>query len=660
MVGFSDTLQSGFKPLLISFLSTFIRGTDQLLEIGKHSQHHLKMALVTLKKLSVSFGADAILDQADLIIEPNERLGLIGRNGAGKSTLLKLIDGDILPDDGEILTRQGTRVGRLIQEVPNDIDYDIRSVIALGDSQRGQALARFYLEGDQDEQLQHELNEKDAWTLDRQVKTLCSKFNLTPAEQFTQLSGGMKRRVLMARALVTDPDIVLLDEPTNHLDIDTILWLENLLLGLNVTLIIVSHDRSFIDKLCTRIIELDRGLITSYPGNFSTYITTKAKALEDEEKHNAKFDKRLAQEEVWIRQGIQARRTRNEGRVRALKKMREERRQRRERQGIASINLNQSGKSGKIVIEAENLHASFDDKTIIDDFSCRILRGDKVGIIGPNGCGKSTLIKMLTGENPPQKGQIKIGTNLQIAYLDQHRSAIRDDLSVQDNVSGNTEIMINGQSKHIMGYLQDFLFSPARARAPAAKLSGGERNRLMLAKLFTQPFNFLVLDEPTNDLDYETLELLEQLLMDYSGTLLLVSHDRTFLNNVVSSTIAFEGNGEVHEYIGGYEDWLRQKRDIDNAAALNESAKGNDDKPKAKIISAAKPKKLSYNLQRELDQLPQTIDALEKQIEALTNDMADPSFYQQDQSVIADTGNQLKTRQEELDACFKRWEELEA
>jgi len=375
--------------------------------------------------------------------------------------------------------------GRLVQEVPNDIDYDLQSVIALGDANRGPALARFYMEGNQDDALQNELNDSDAWTLDRQVKTQCSKFDLDPTAAFSQLSGGMKRRVLMARALVTEPDILMLDEPTNHLDIDTILWLENLLLGLNVTLITVSHDRSFIDKLCTRIIELDRGLITSYPGNFQTYLSTKAKALEDEEKHNAKFDKKLAQEEVWIRQGIQARRTRNEGRVRALKKMREERRQRRERQGTARLNLNQGGKSGKIVIEAENLHASYGDATLIDDFSCRILRGDKVGIIGPNGCGKSTLIKILTGENEPHKGKIKIGTSLQIAYLDQHRSAIRDDLSVQDNVSGNTEIVINGQAKHIMGYLQDFLFSPARARAPAAKLSGGERNRLMLAKLFT-------------------------------------------------------------------------------------------------------------------------------------------------------------------------------
>lgn len=624
------------------------------------------MALITLKDVNVSFGADAILDQANLIIEPNERIGLIGRNGAGKSTLLKMIDGDVLPDDGELVRQQGTITGRLIQEVPNDIDYDIRSVIALGDETRGPKLTEFYLDETQVGDLQNELNEIDAWSLDRQVKTLCSKFDLDPAHAFTSLSGGMKRRVLMARALVKEPDILLLDEPTNHLDIDTILWLEGLLMGLNVTLIIVSHDRSFIDKLCTRIIELDRGQITSYPGNFKAYINAKAKALEEEDRHNAKFDKKLAQEEVWIRQGIQARRTRNEGRVRALKKMRDERRQRRERQGTASINLNQAGKSGKVVIEAKNLHAAFDDKVVIDDFSCRILRGDKVGIIGPNGCGKSTLIKILTGENASQSGEVKIGTALEIAYLDQHRSAIRDDLSVQDNVSGNTEIEINGQRKHIMGYLQDFLFSPARARAPAAKLSGGERNRLMLAKLFTQPFNFLVLDEPTNDLDYETLELLEQLLMDYSGTLLLVSHDRTFLDNVVTSTIAFEGDGKVYEYVGGYDDWLRQKREQIKAEkdGKDEVITELENSPKKHASNTnaapAKQKKLSYKLQRELDLMPQRLDELETGVEALTQQMAEPSFYQQDASVIAEVGNELKAKQDELDACFARWEELES
>ena len=624
------------------------------------------MALITLKDVTISFGADAILDQANLIIEPNERVGLIGRNGAGKSTLLKLIDQEIIADEGEVIRQQNVVTGRLIQEVPNDIDYDLRSVVALGDPERGPSLARFYTEGDQDQDLVNELNEKDAWSLDHQVKRLCSKFDLEPETNFQKLSGGMKRRVLMARALVKEPDILLLDEPTNHLDISTIEWLESLLTSLNITLIIISHDRSFIDKLCTRIVELDRGILRSYPGSFQTYLTTKEKELEDEETHNAKFDKRLAQEEVWIRQGIQARRTRNEGRVRALKKMRDERKQRRERQGTAKINLNQGEKSGKVVIEAKHLRASFTDtngveNTVIKDFSCRLMRGDKVGIIGPNGCGKSTLIKILTGDNQPQSGEIKIGTNLQIAYLDQHRSAIRDDLSVQDNISGKNEITINGQSKHIMGYLQDFLFSPSRARAPAAKLSGGERNRLMLAKLFTQPFNLLILDEPTNDLDYETLELLEQLLMDYSGTLLLVSHDRTFLNNVVTSTIAFEGEGEVHEYIGGYQEWLKQKRSkpANNAKATQESSVAEEKKPAQSAPKPVQKKKLSYNLQRELDQLPKKIDELEKSIEALTLEMANPDFYQQDPSIVAKKGNELKSQQEELDHCFERWEELE-
>lgn len=613
------------------------------------------MALVTLKNISISFGADAILDQANLIIEPNERIGLIGRNGAGKSTLLKLIHGQVSPDEGEVIAQQNLVTGRLVQEVPNDTELDIRSVVAVGDRDRGELLGRYYASGSEDESLQQELNASDAWTLDRQVKTLCSKFDLQAEALFAELSGGMKRRVLMAQALVNDPDILLLDEPTNHLDIDTILWLENLLMGLHITLIIISHDRSFIDRLCTRIVELDRGHLSSWPGNYQKYLSGKAKWLEEEERHNAKFDKRLAQEEVWIRQGIQARRTRNEGRVRALKKMRAERQQRRDVQSTANIQLNEGGKSGKIVIEAENLRAGFGDNILIEDFSCRILRGDKVGIIGPNGCGKSTLIKILTGENQPDSGKIKIGTNLQIAYLDQHRSAIRDDLSVQDNVSGNTEISINGQRKHIMGYLQDFLFSPARARAPAAKLSGGERNRLMLAKLFTQSFNFLVLDEPTNDLDYETLELLEQLLMDYSGTLLLVSHDRTFLNNVVSSTIAFEGNGQVHEYIGGYDDWLRQRRTPEKITSETATKPVQPKNPTA----PTKAKKLSYMVQRELDELPQKIDDLEQQISKAQEAMTESGFYQQDEAVVVQASNELKALQAELENCFERWEELE-
>lgn len=608
------------------------------------------MALLTLKNISVSFGADPLLDQANLVIEPNECIGLIGRNGAGKSTLLKLIDGEVVPDEGEILAQQGLVVGRLIQEVPNTIDLAVRDVVALGDEQKGVTLSEYYQTNDQS--LQGKLNELDAWPLDQQVKTLCSRFELDPLTDFNTLSGGMKRRVLIARALVKDPDILLLDEPTNHLDIDTIIWLESLLKSLTITLIIVSHDRSFIDKLCTRIVELDRGQITSWPGSYQKYLVGKEKALEEEERHNAKFDKKLAQEEVWIRQGIQARRTRNEGRVRALKKMREQRKQRRDQQGRAAMQVNEAAKSGKRVVRVKNISHQFEGKKVIDDFSCRIQRGDKVGIIGPNGCGKSTLIKIFTGELEPNNGTVDLGTNLEIAYLDQHRSAIRDDLSVQDNVSGNTQITINGQTKHIMGYLQDFLFSPARARAPAAKLSGGERNRLMLAKLFTRPFNLLILDEPTNDLDYETLELLEQLLMEYQGTLLLVSHDRTFLNNVVGSVIAFEGNGKVFEYVGGYDDWLRQRRTIEA-----EPTTVKESKPKAQ--KKANTTKLSYKFQRELEQLPGLIEQLETEIEELQSEMSTPEFYQQDAELISQQGNLLKQKQSELDHAYQRWEELE-
>lgn len=615
------------------------------------------MPLLTLKNISISFGADPLLDCANLIIESNERIGLIGRNGAGKSTLLKLIDGELNADTGEMLVQQGLVIGRLVQEVPDSLELTVREVIVLGDGERGEVLSCFYRTGD--EGLHQQLSDIDAWSLDQQVKTLCSKFEIDFNGSFDSLSGGMKRRVLIARALVQEPDILLLDEPTNHLDIDTIMWLENLLLGLSITLVIVSHDRSFIDRLCTRIVEIDRGQITSWPGSYRQYLSGKAKALEDEDRHNAKFDKKLAQEEVWIRQGIQARRTRNEGRVRALKNMRDERRQRREQQGKAQIKLNQGSTSGRLVIELKEVGYGFSERRVIDDFSCRIQRSDKVGIIGPNGCGKSTLIKILTGELEPQQGTVRIGTNLEVAYLDQHRTAIRDDLSVQDNVSGNTEVSINGQSKHIMGYLQDFLFSPARARARAAKLSGGERNRLLLAKLFTQPFNLLVLDEPTNDLDYETLELLEQLLVDYTGTLLLVSHDRTFLNNVVGSTIAFEGDAQVREYIGGYDDWLRQ-RSVSPAKTIKNATKPTV-KPEVidTELKSAEVKKLSYKFQRELALLPAQIEQLEDAVEQLTTEMSRADFYQQSQEKIAAYGHELKQKQHELDSAYARWEELE-
>ena len=619
------------------------------------------MALITLSKAGLSFGGDPILEEADFIIDSGDRIGLIGRNGAGKSSLLKVLQGQVLLDSGEMQVQQGTVVSRLIQEVPSDHDHTVASMVALGDTRVGDTLSAYYRSGSADSALQDKLTQADGWPADHRVKMLCSKFDLDPELSFGSLSGGLKRRVLMAQALLPDPSILLLDEPTNHLDIDTIIWLENLLRNMHCAMVIVSHDRNFIDALCTRIVELDRGQISNYPGNYQAYLQLKQKALDEEDRHNRKFDKRLAEEEVWIRKGIQARRTRNEGRVRALKKMRDERRQRRERMGTANISLNQGAASGKIVVEAEDLSLSFDQTPVIDSLSVRIQRGDRVGLIGPNGCGKSTLIKLLTGELQPTSGTVKQGTNLKIAYLDQYRDAIRDDLSVQDNVSGETEISVNGQRKHILGYLQDFLFTPDRARAPAAKLSGGERNRVMLAKLFTQPFNVLVLDEPTNDLDYETLELLEQILMDFDGTLILASHDRAFLDNIVTSTLAFEGDGQVHEYVGGYSDWLDQKRtttlsnQTDKARNLAESKA--DTSPKA---NSAKPVKLSYKLQRELDGLPAQIEQLESAVETLSQEMTTSGFYSQSKEAIAEHAEQLKDAQSKLANCYQRWEELES
>lgn len=617
------------------------------------------MSLLQLKNISVSFGGAPVLDGADLIIKANERIGLVGRNGAGKSTLLKLIQGRIDAEGGDYLPQQGLKIGKLIQEVPENIDSDIRSVIAMGHPDFGKALADFYID-ESNADYQEKINQLEAWPTDQQVKKLCSRFNLEGKQEFNSLSGGMKRRALLAQALVTEPELLLLDEPTNHLDIDTIIWLENLLLNINIALIIVSHDRSFINSLCTRIIEIDRGKITSWPGNFSDYLKGKTKALEEEEKHNAEFDKKLAKEEAWIRQGIKARRTRNEGRVRALKKMRNERKARREQQGKADFKLNQADKSGKLVVEATDIHFAYPDRTIIERFSTTIMRGDKVGIIGPNGCGKSTLIKILTEQIKPTSGHVRYGTRLQSAYLDQHRSEINDDMSVLDNISGGrSEITINGQSKHIMSYVQDFLFSPERARSPARILSGGERNRLMLAKLFTRAFNLLILDEPTNDLDYETLELLEQLLVDYEGTLLLVSHDREFLNNVVTSTIAFEGNGQVFEYIGGYDDWQRQRRQAEKENKAEKTGAKNINTQEATKANAQNKKKLSYNQQRELEQLPKKIEQLENDIEQLQQEMGNPDFYKQEQDKITETSNQLKQLETELTTSYQRWEELE-
>ena len=614
------------------------------------------MQLIQLKNISVSFGDHALLENVDFSISSKERIALVGRNGTGKSTLLKLLGQEIQPDEGEIIKRDGLIISKLIQEIPNDLGGDVRSVIAMGDDKCGKLLSQYYLKDktSEDSFLEGEITRLDGWVIDQRIKILVSKFNLKADEDFTRLSGGLKRRVLLAQSLLNEPDLLLLDEPTNHLDIATIEWMEAMLLNLNTTLLIVSHDRTFINKLASRIIDLDRGVLTSWPGNFDQYLFSKLKLVEDEHQQQKAFDKKLAQEEVWIRKGIQARRTRNEGRVRALKKMRQHRSQRRSQQQSASFTLNTAAQSGQLVVEAIEVNYSHgDDNTIIKDFSSTILRGDKIGIIGPNGCGKSTLIQLLTGDLKPDSGSIKMGTRLEVAYLNQSRSDIRENQSLLDNISqGRSEIIVNKKPMHIMTYLQEFLFPPHRAQVPASALSGGERNRLMLAKLFANPFNLLILDEPTNDLDIDTLELLEQKLVDYSGTLLLASHDRTFLNNIVTSTIVFEGEARLKEYIGGYDDWLRQNTSQQQA-------------PKTATVKAktnttnSKPRKLSYKENKELKDLPLKIEAYETELSQIQEKLSDPDFYKQDNSKVIVVTERLKTIQSELELAYDRWQELE-
>ena len=626
------------------------------------------MALLTLRDISLGFGGPNLLNSINLQIEKNERLCLLGRNGEGKSTLMKLIAGFIKADEGSFERQQGLKVAYLTQDVPADIQGSIYDVVASGLDKAGELLTRYHHASldlaenynDQNmsrlERIQHELEAIDGWTIGQQIDTTLSLLQLPPDELFSAQSGGMKRRVLLARALVTQPDLLLLDEPTNHLDIEAIDWLEEFLLNWNGSLLFVTHDRSFLRKLATRIIELDRGRLTSWPGNYDNYLLRKQEALDAEAKENALFDKKLAQEEAWIRQGIKARRTRNEGRVRALKAMRVERMQRRERSGTVNMQISEQERSGKIVIEVNDISYSYDKLPIVKHLTTTVIRGDRIGIIGPNGVGKSTLIQLLLGQLQPDQGSVKLGTKLDIAYFDQHRSDLDLNKSVRDNLAeGTDKVDISGKSKHVMSYLSDFLFSPDRANSPVSTLSGGERNRLMLAKLFSQPFNMLVMDEPTNDLDVETLELLEELLLDYQGTLLLVSHDRAFLNNVVTSTLVFEGNGTVKEYVGGYDDWLRQKS----------VQPGRPAKPdvKEKTRSAEKKsssKKLSYKDQRELDALPKRIEDLEKEIEQLHSIMGDANFYLNDKDSIASTTNRFEEAEKELEIAYQRWEELDS
>jgi ATP-binding cassette subfamily F protein uup len=641
------------------------------------------MSLIQLLNVDFSVGGPLLLEQVDLSLDAGERVCVVGRNGAGKSTLMKLIAGELHPDDGEIRLQGGTRIARLTQEVPQDTSGSVFDVVADGLGELGHLLARYHhlLEtGDMDAlgDVQSQIEAHNAWDLDSRVQQVIERLELPADTDFSELSGGMKRRVLLGQALVRDPNLLLLDEPTNHLDIEAIAWLETFLKGFAGSIVFITHDRSFLRALATRIVEIDRGQVTSWPGDYDNYLRRREERLHAEAQAQAHFDRKLAQEEVWIRQGIKARRTRNEGRVRALKAMRNERAQRREQSGNARITLATAQSSGRKVIDAKHVTQAYGGRTLLRDISTTIMRGDRVGIMGPNGAGKSTLLKILLGELKPQEGEVTLGTGLEVAYFDQHRSTLDDRLNALDNVAqGREYIELNGQRKHIVGYLQDFLFSPERSRAPITRLSGGERNRLLLAKLFAQPSNLLVMDEPTNDLDVETLELLEELLNEYTGTLLLVSHDRDFIDNVVTSTLVLEGDGVVGEYIGGYSDWLRQRPAVASKPAGSKGAWSSSTSEAsgpgatqaatsasaptavAAPVAATPKKKLSFKEQRELELLPAKLEELESEIACRTAAMNDPKYFQQDAATITRGNEELARLQTELDVAFARWEELE-
>lgn len=628
------------------------------------------MALLTLRNINLGFGGPNLFDSLNLQIEAKERLCLLGRNGEGKSTLMKLIGGMVKADEGSIEQQQNLKIAYLTQDIPDDIKGSVYDVVSSGLEGVGEILKNYHhcsleLAEDYSDQkmeelsrIQHELEAVDGWSLSQQVETTLSQLELPADDEFSSLSGGLKRRVLLGRALVTSPDLLLLDEPTNHLDVEAIQWIEEFLLNWNGSVLFVTHDRSFLRRLATRIIELDRGKLTSWPGNYETYLIRKQEALDNEEKENALFDKRLAQEEVWIRQGIKARRTRNEGRVRALKALRNERSQRREQKGQVNMQVSAQDSSGKRVIEAENLSYSYGDMPIVKNFSTLITRGDRIGIIGPNGVGKSTLIKLMLGELKPDEGKVELGTKLEIAYFDQLRVELDLQKSVRDNLApGTDKIEVAGREKHVMSYLSDFLFAPAQANSPVSTLSGGERNRLMLAKLFARPFNLLVMDEPTNDLDVETLELLEELLMQFEGTLILISHDRAFLDNVVTSTLVFEGDSQVNEYVGGYEDWLRQFK---NKFTRKKDKKEKQIKTEVKSEEQKKPiKKRTFKEQKELDELPVLIETLDTEMADITEKMADTKFYQQNKEMIAITTTRVSEIEYALKQAYERWEQLE-
>lgn len=625
------------------------------------------MNLINLQEVSLAFGGSLLLDRINLQIETGERICLVGRNGEGKSTLLKIINGDLPPDRGHIIRNQGLKTAMLGQEVPEVMEGAVFDVVASGLDELQDLLTRHHeiseaLGSNPDPALLNELSDIQAkieaaggWDIQQQVETALSRLQLDPEAVFNDLSGGMKRRTMLARALVSSPDLLLLDEPTNHLDIDSIKWLEDFLKGIDCSLLFITHDRMLAASLATRILDLDRGVLTSWPGDWQNYLRKKEEWLAVEAEHQEKFDKKLSREEAWIRQGIKARRTRNQGRVRALKAMREERRARRELSGKARMELQEAERSGKLVVRAKNVSYSYDTEPVVADFSTTILRGDKVGLIGPNGCGKTTLLKLLLGELTPDKGWIKLGTNLEAAYFDQLRGQLDEDATVAENVGeGKDTVIVNNRSRHIIGYLKDFLFTPDRARSPVSMLSGGEKNRLLLAKLFTRPANLLVMDEPTNDLDMETLELLEELLVNYQGTVLLVSHDRTFLDNVVTSTLGYEGRGCFQEYAGGYSDWLKQRQEP--AASSSQGRPAGEKKTKPLKTGS---RKLTFKEKRELEELPEKIEALESEQEEIYTALADPEVYQQRSGKIGTLKNRLAQLEEDLEEAYRRWEILE-
>ncbi len=629
------------------------------------------MALISLQEISLAFGGPLLFDNLSLQLEAGERVALLGRNGTGKTTLMKMMAGEFGPDEGRIICQPGLEITHLPQEIPSGLEGNVFDIVATGLGKRGDLLKEFHhishaLHTDHSPQLmrqldrvQEELTRTNSWDTNSQIEFVISQLKLNGEADFKQLSGGQKKRVLLAKALVIHPQILLLDEPTNHLDIESINWLEEFLKKYSGTLLFVTHDRMFMQHLATRIVELDRGKLYSWDCNYATFLERKQKVLDDEEAERSKFDKRLAEAEVWIRQGVKARRVRNEGRVKALERMREAKKAQRQQIGKVNMQAQESERSGHLVVKAANLGYWYDDKCLFKNFTTNIMRGDKIGVIGPNGSGKTTLLRVLLGKMPPMQGKARLGTNLEVAYYDQLREVLDEEKTVIENICGNSEtIMINGKPRHIIGYMQNFLFSPNRARTPVKVLSGGERNRLFLARLFTKPSNVLVMDEPTNDLDVETLELLEELLLDYSGTLILVSHDRAFLNNVVTSTIALEGEGEINEYPGGYDDWLSQRKE--KITEPKQKVAKVDSQEKIVKPKTIKPRKLSLKEIDELAKIPSKIEDLENKQEELYSLMADPAFFKKPPEEISAMKSKIEKVEDELLGIFKRWEILES